>query len=366
MDGVKVLYRQAFLFTASAPSQARECGFRGRSESGAPALEIPLLIRGRGIIYESPDLPAETVHRAKRPMRKRLTIVSALAIGLFFRPSAAPGQVPAGAFSLRISAGCGFAGFGDLNEAGKGHNARFEDLAGLWSFTKSGEIALPRVGPDFDAEILLRVARRLEIGLGGGFLSRPGRESEVAMRQASSGAGSLVRWTVAASAIPLTVNAYYRVPVSARVSGFLKAGLGCYFASLRFTSYRQSELLGVQTWDRTTSRARDVGLGFQGGLVVEYGLSRALSCFAEGTMRFVNLKDWTVEYTYSSPSLTDVQRTASCWSAEESNSDTGRDYHVFVFSDQELTGFSYQGVRKARIDFSGWSLQAGLRLRFGK
>lgn len=299
-------------------------------------------------------------------MTKRIPIVCALALGLLFGPAAARGQVPANAFSLKISAGCGLAGFGDLNEAGKGHNARFEGLADLWGFDKSGGIALPRVGPDFSAEILLRVASRLEIGLGGGFLWRPRRESEVSIRQASSGAVSFVDWAVSASAVPLILTAYYRVPLSARLDGLLEAGLGCYFASLRFTSLRQSELLGVQAWNQTTSRARDVGLGFQGGLAVEHRLSRVLSCFAEGTLRLVNLDAWTAEYKYESPSLTDAPRASACWSADELDADTGRSYPVFVFSDQEFSGSAYQHVRKARIDFSGWSLQAGVRLRFGK
>ncbi len=299
-------------------------------------------------------------------MRKRMTIVSILAIGLFFRPAAAPGQVPAGAFSLRISAGCGFAGFGDLSEAGKGHNARLEDLAALWGFEKSGDIALPRVGPDFSAEILLRIARRLDVGLGGGLLSRMSRESEVSVRHASSGAGKLVRWTASASAIPLTLNAYYRVSVSERIGVLIKAGLGCYFLRLRFESYGQSELLGVRTWGRTTSRANDYAPGFQTGFALEYGLSKIFSCFAEGSWRFVDFKDWSVEYTTSSATGTDVPRTGSGWAAEGLDYDAGRSYPVFMFSDREPTGSSYRDVRKAGIDFSGWSLQAGIRIRLGK
>jgi hypothetical protein len=150
------------------------------------------------------------------------------------------------------------------------------------------------------------------------------------------------------------------------VSGFLKAGLGCYFSNLKLKSYRQSELLGVQTWSQTISRGRNYALGFQAGLALEYGISRTLSCFIEGTWRFVNFKDWSIEYTYSSISQTDVPRTASCWFAEEFNRDTGKSYPVFFYSDQVEASSSYQNVRKAQIDFSGWSIQAGLKLRLGK
>lgn len=43
---------------------------------------------------------------------------AALAIGLLSGPFGAVGQVPAEKFSLKISAGYGRAGFGDLDKAG--------------------------------------------------------------------------------------------------------------------------------------------------------------------------------------------------------------------------------------------------------
>ncbi len=276
------------------------------------------------------------------------------------------GEIPAEKFSLKISAGYGTAGFGDLNKAEEGHNARFEDLARLWGFAKTGEIALPHEGLDVSAEIVLGIAPRLDVGLGSGFLSRMSRESEVAIRQDSTGALSLQRWTASASATPLTLNVYYRIPLSSRLSGLLKAGLGCYFANFKLRSFRQSELLGVQTWSQTISRGRDYALGFQAGLVLEYGISRAFSCFTEGTWRFVNFKNWSIEYAYSSVFVNDAPRTASCWSAEELNRDTGKVYPTFFYSDQAIESANDRNVRKAWIDFSGWCIQAGFRLQLGK
>ena len=289
-----------------------------------------------------------------------------LAIALISGPIAAKAQIPVEKFSLRISAGYGSSGFGDLDKAEEGHNARLGDLANLLGFQKTGELSLPHWGLDLSGEIVLRIAERLDIGIGLGRLSRTKNDSEASIRQTSSGALSLVRWTTSASVVPLTFNAHYEIPVSPRLRGFLKAGLGCYFANLTLVSYGESDLLGVSTWSRTTSRNRDFALGGQAGLVVEYGLSKALSCFVEGTWRFVNFGRWSSEYDYSSSSAEYRPTTSACWSAEGLNRDTGNFYPVFFFSDQEPVSANYQNVRKAEIDFSGWSVQAGLKLRLGK
>jgi hypothetical protein len=299
-------------------------------------------------------------------MNKKIVICSILALGMLSGPEMARDQIPGRRFSLKISAGYGSAGFGDLGKAEKGHNAKFGDLAGLWGFTKTGELALPHKGLDLDGEIVLSLTKHLDVGLGFGRLSRSNRDSQITIQQASSGAQSLLRWTTWAAVIPVTLNVYAHIPVSSRLNGFLKAGLGCYFANLEMTSYRESELLGVRTWSQLTSKMRDYALGYHAGLGIEVGISNIFSSFAEGTWRFVNLRNLSVQYDYSSNAVTDVTRTSSSWSVEEISRDNGKTYTGFLFSDSIPTSAYYQSVRKAEIDFSGWSFQAGIRIRFGK
>jgi len=289
-----------------------------------------------------------------------------LAIGQLVGPVTGAGQVPPETFSLKISAGYSRAGWGDMNKAEEGHNARFEDLARLWGFARTGEVALPHEGLDFGAEILVRITPRLDVGLGGGGFIRPIKESEITISQALGGARSLLRWTASATVIPLTLNAYYRVPLSSRISGFLKGGLGCAFARLKLTSYRESELLGIQTWSRQEGRGWDYAAGFQAGLGLEYEISKALSCFFEGAWRFANFKNWTFEYTYTAATDSDVLRTASGWATEQLSPDTGEYYPAFFYSDHVVESGSFRNVRKAEIDFSGWNLQAGLRIKLGR
>ncbi len=299
-------------------------------------------------------------------MHRKAGITLFLAFGLLFGPLPVWPQKPGKMFSLKVSGGFGRAGLGDLDETERGHNARFGDLADLWGFEKTGGLALPHGGIDVNGEIVLHLSGRLAVGVGSGWMSKMEKDSEIIIRQASSGAQSLLRWTTSASVVPLTLNVYYRVPLSSRLSGSLKAGLGCYFASLEITSYRKSELLNIQTWSQLAGTGRDYAMGYQAGLVLEYGVSNTFSFFLEGMGRLVNFKRWSVQYDYSSNAVTDATRTSSWWSVEELSRDNGKTYPGFLYSDQEPTASAYQNARKAEVDFSGFSVQAGLRFRFGR
>jgi hypothetical protein len=299
-------------------------------------------------------------------MKKKAAIVSVLASIVLVGAVEARSQVPGEKFSLKVSAGYGFSGFGDLNMAEKGHNARLGDLADSMGFNKTGELALPHQGLDFNGEIVLRVARPLEIGIGLGRLFRTKSGSMAAIEESSSSARSLVRWTTKASATPLLLSAYYPVSISPRLRALVKAGLGYYLANLELTSEKQSELLGIETRSLLKNKGRDHALGYQAGLVIEYGISGLFSLFAEGGWRFVNFKSWSVTTDDTSDSLTDTTRTATWWSVEQLSRDTGKSYPALIDSDQEPAGAIYEQVRKAEIDFSGWTIQLGLKIRLGK
>lgn len=299
-------------------------------------------------------------------MNKKAAIGSFLAFAVLVGAVEGRSTISGERFCLKISVGYGFSGFGDLNRTEKGHNARLEDLAGSLGFHKTGELALPHRGLDSNGEIVLRISRPLEIGIGLGFLSRANSHSLVSIEQSSSGARSSVRWTTGAWAIPLLLNAYYHVPISPRLSGFVKAGLGYYLANLKLTSEEEAELLGVETWSQIISKGRDDALGCQAGLGLEYGISGRFFLFAEGGWRFVNFKNWSVTYDDASNSRRDATRTATWWSVEGLCRDTGKSYSGLVCSGREPTAGVYGKVRKAEINFSGWTIQLGLKIRLGK
>jgi len=299
-------------------------------------------------------------------MNKNAAIGSLLVLAVLVGAVEGRSSIPGEKFGLKISAGCGFSGFGDLNRTEKGHDARLGDLASSLGFRKTGQLALPHRGLDSSGEIVLRISRPLEIGIGLGFLSRANSHSLVAIEEPSSGARSSVRWTTRAWAIPLLLNAYYHVPISPRLTGFVKAGLGYYLANLKLTSEEEAELLGIETWSQIISKGRDDALGCQAGLGIEYGISGRFSLYAEGGWRFVNFKNWSVSYDDASNGQRDATRTATWWSVEELNRDTGKSYSGLVCSDREPTAGVYGKVRKAEISFSGWTIQLGLKIRLGK
>jgi opacity protein-like surface antigen len=138
----------------------------------------------------------------------------------------------------------------------------------------------------FDAktELQFGLSRRIRIGLGVGYLSsgsgwggrgrRAPEDASMAEMNGESqdrnfrefGSGNGVR------AIPVSLNAYYTLPVGRRLSLFAGGGASFYWATFRGVDFRE----------------RKTAWGGQGGLGVEYRLGRRLTLLAQGEYRFAD------------------------------------------------------------------------------
>jgi len=147
------------------------------------------------------------------------------------------------------------------------------------------------------------------------------------------------------------------------VSAFVRAGIGYYFAKLTYLNREETDLLGIFFWDQDQGEAKDRGIGFHGGIGLEYGVSRNIAFFVEGMGRYVRFQDWDVDNT-STNSWGSSALSGEFWYVEEWEPETNRYYPSIELSANLPTESGLRNVRKLSIGISGIVFKMGLRLRF--
>jgi len=162
-----------------------------------------------------------------------------------------------------------------------------------------------------------------------------------------------------AKAIPVTLGIYYFLPVSPKLRFSIGAGAGYYFARFSRTTHREDNASYWLDADFTGSGGE---LGFQGGIGLEYALSKNVALVIEGFGRFAKVKGFEGNRKrIDSDGLND--------------SFNGKFYHSerYVWTEEWLTrvsinseppaGDDVRNVRDLEIDFSGYTLRVGLKIK---
>ena len=259
-------------------------------------------------------------------------------------------------FSLKLKVGAAYISAGDYNDGVAGANgyyaARYANVSS--TFSKLG------LGMDFGAELMVDITQRLGLGLGFGYMHVSTGTDRIEY------GWSFLSWTfrnqetqaVRTSAMPLTLNIHYRIPLQG-LNLRVFAGAGFYLGRMEFERTFQSDFLEIG--ETVTFEANKNAFGFQGGLGVEIPLSGRLFLTADIAGRYARLSD--IEgYGEFTPTIFGLEQPPR----------TGGDY-FFWYYEQTLDGTRYErtGVgqsepagpspRHGRLDLSGVSVQVGIK-----
>ena len=278
---------------------------------------------------------------------------SAFALLAIFSP--APATCSNIGFSLKLYGGLNYLSGGDLNEGLKGMNDYYARYFWYFGLTKSGGEYRPvHLGLNFGGDFIVQIAPALGIGLGAGYLQGTS-DSTVTFTPVAAD----VKTTPKASAVPLRLGLYFTLPAGAMVNVNFHAGLGYYLTKMSY-DLRTS---AAGTWNLYTVKTDANGLGFHGGIGLEFKLLPAISFFFEGQGRYVRIGGFK-----GSIDATD--------SYGGHGSENGKLYYykyialplgtfpVILVSDIVPSGSSVSDVRTANIDFSGFSAVAGMIIHF--
>ncbi|OGD26272.1 MAG: hypothetical protein A2Y56_05430 [Candidatus Aminicenantes bacterium RBG_13_63_10] len=266
-------------------------------------------------------------------------------------PSPPPVSVylPETKFALAFMGGGNYVLAGDLNAAVKGQADYLSDQLGVKGTPAVSPVHLGYV---FGGEFFVPLAGRLSLGFGLEYLKS--QKQSIVLYQ--KGANSNIYTALPeVHALPVRIFISYS-PVQAL---YMFLGLEYYFASCSY-SYRTETGL---SWREVSGTATGHGLGAMAGLGLEWNIVPSLAFVIEAVGRYAPLSGFRGE-----GSLTD--------SLGAETLETGKLYYYEL---QFLGGTSFPALmvrsklpteagvfspREAEIDFTGFSVKAGLKVRF--
>ena len=281
-------------------------------------------------------------------MKKLISMSVVVLLLLFVLPSAARAQYDTGRFGFKLYGGLNYLGGGDLNKSAEGWGSAWIDLCEASGYTVSNKFAAANLGMNFGGEFLYMFTPSMGASLGVGYIQASSNTS--LDTSPALPAGLDFYWKPAISAIPITATFYYFLPSGGSLKFFFNLGVGYYIAKAD---------LGMGGWFiipwQWDLKSTGGGLGFHGGLGLEFGLSPMLGIIAELKGRYASFSNFEGSVDWIWPALPSINATVegplSAWD------DGGKTY-------VEMLDTMPAGDRAAKVDFSGFSFFVGIVIHF--
>jgi hypothetical protein len=258
-------------------------------------------------------------------------------------------------FSLKLYGGLNYLMGGDLNEGLKSMNDYYARYFWYYGLTKSGGDYKPvHLGLDGGGDIIIHITPALGIGLGAGYLQAK-TESTVTFTPVAAA----IKTTPQASALPLRLELYLTLPAGAFANFNIHAGLGYYLTKMSY-NFRTSAAGG---WAQYGIKAEANGLGFQGGIGLEFKFSPVLSLFLEAQGRYARIKGFKGSITVTDSLGGHASENGKLYYYRLAEVPLGV-FSVILVNDTVPFGPNISDVREAKIDFSGFSAVAGFIIHF--
>lgn len=259
-------------------------------------------------------------------------------------------------FSLKLNGGMSYLIGGDYNDIIQGRTDYYNSLAGV---TISSDLKKLNLGWNAGAEAIMLFTDSLGIGLGVGYISAS-NESTLSASEGMIALDDTYRPTI--SAVPITLNFHYFLPIGPSMNVHFFAGPGLYFGSVKFENEFSVPILATDIIESIKPDSQ-TAFGFQGGLGLEFGLSSNLFLVFDVQGRYVSFSElkgpWTMTGEVFGVPL-NLSGTGTLWYTEILESGT---YNAsWAVNSTQPTGFGYRNVRAASFSLSGVSAQLGIRI----
>ncbi|NIM90111.1 MAG: hypothetical protein GTO17_04100 [Candidatus Aminicenantes bacterium] len=261
-------------------------------------------------------------------------------------------------FSLKMHGGKSYLFANDIND----HLQATTDYWNDRGVDVDGEFDPLQNGIEFGGEFIVNLAPHIGIGLGGGYIQA---SSESTVNNVWFGYSYQDTARPKVTAIPLTLSAYFDLPLAKRLSFTVQVGLGYYLGTFSWDYSYESEFDDFkENWEGKSN-----ALGFHGSLGFEFNFSSRIALFVESFGRYAKLKalkgNYTFEETFFGYQGQESIDEATLWYYEWRSSLTGNYYPTLEFNDEKPEETSFvKNIREGEVDLTGFSVRVGIRIRF--
>lgn len=266
-------------------------------------------------------------------------------------PGATPVSVysPEAKFGLAFMGGASYILGGDLNTAAKGYADLFGNSLGV---SGSPDVSPAHIGYIFGGEFLVPLADRISLGLGLDYLKSQ-KESIVLYIRGTKRSAVITRPEM--HALPIRAFILYS-PLRAF---YIKLGLQYYIAAISYSYHTES---GLYTRD-ITGTATGGGLGAFGGFGLEWNILGGLTFVIEATGRYAPLSGFTGQGSIVDSDGVDIEQSGKLYYFEQ-RTIGGSSFPQVVVRSKLPTEAGVFNPREAEVDFSGFALKSGFKIRF--
>ena len=303
-------------------------------------------------------------------MPKKLICIIPLALVLCLIPSLTMANVKV---SLKLQGSWAYLQAGDMNA---GTQAFFDwgkvyyghSVPGL---IQGGYTAL-HWSYEFGGDLIFELNRNIGIGIGVGYLQMSRNARQVPMSiandpQQPTGFNELFIAGTKLSAIPIRVGLFLSLPVSRKIDFTANAGFSYYLQAKYASGWGVATFpdgssgYGPSLWLSTTAEKKSAAIGLHGGLGIEYNLVHLVAFFVEAQGQCAKFRGFEGTTTSEEGLFPAFSETGKLY-FESVPMLPGAPRLIMV---QSVPPSGPGGQpREAAVDFSGVSLQAGVRIHF--
>ncbi len=279
---------------------------------------------------------------------------------------APPPAAKASKLSVKLYGGYSHVLAGDLNDGSDFYFELLELFEDEGSGTFTGSYKPLHGGYNFGGDIIYQLSPKLGLGLGVGYMKNSS-SSQGTFIPLDSGGEPGPEWTLestaALTAMPVRLSLFFTTPLSNKLNLTADAGAD-YYAQVEFELMQRLEFAGDGGWKEVTiegSQRSGADIGFHGSLGIEYMLSPKLGFFIEAVGRYAKLKNFelvteTGEFSFADPFEIEGKLYL--------HTDTVDTTEITAFTVVETGNPVNPEYWEPKIDLSGFSLQAGIKIRF--
>jgi hypothetical protein len=303
----------------------------------------------------SPMIAATDTHYGKLPREAEA------AISLALQEPGTPAE-KISRLSVRLYGGYSHLAAGDINAGSDGYFELIELYTAVEpTWTMTGGYSPLHVGYNFGADLIFQLSPNIGVGVGAGYL-RSSKNSLMTVTTDTEEITLTAEPTI--SAIPIRLGLFFTLPVANKISLTADIG-GAYYAGLKFDAWQRMTYADA-SWDQMgLSASKSGNLGFQGSLGLEYEFSPMMGFFVELAGRYASFKNFptatgTEESSDGTPSSSEgkIYLVGMDWGFGEF------DWITLSETPPVVGEYDVVSFREPKFDLSGFSLQAGIRIRF--